>query len=251
MSGLRAMYGLRQVCLLVTRLLLSASTIHLLNLPSEQAAVHLTQGMHDLQAMSITHCFAGRCVDIIQGLASKWHIQLPDSVPSGSPSRADSAAPSSGRPQSTFYATSTLRQRSSHSGGHSNDAQGTSAGVSESPFGPPPVQASQASQQQQDSQQDGMYYEAPFASMVRTQMQSTFRLPFPEQGMPTLQPQSTSSVDMFEFGESEQPVDVWQGFHIDEGEGRGQDHVQPRNSAIGPSRIVNERIGANIGSWNW
>lgn len=256
MNALRAMYGLRRVCLPVTGLLLSASTIHLLNLPNDQAAAHLTQGMHDLQAMSINHYFAGRCVEIIRGLASKWHIQLPDNLPSGSPFRADSAAPSSSRPQSTFYATSIPRQRSSQSGEHSNDSQTTSASTSESPFGPPPVQASQQ-RQQQDSQQDGMYYDDPFANMDPMQIQSSFWLPFPAQGMPTLQPQSTGTVDMFGFGES-QPVDNWQSFHmspIDHGGGGAgqQTHYQPRQSSVGsgPSRIMNERIGGNIGSWNW
>jgi len=105
-----------------------------------------------------------------------------------------------------------------------------------------------------------MYYSDPFAQMDPMQMQSSFWLPFPAQGMPTLQPQTNGSVEMFGFGES-QPVDHWHSFHMDEGGGGGgqqqqhqqlpQDHFQPRQSVGGPSRIVNERIGGNLGSWNW
>lgn len=45
MNALRAMYGLRRVCLAVTGMLLSASTIHLLNLPSEPAVSYLSQAL--------------------------------------------------------------------------------------------------------------------------------------------------------------------------------------------------------------
>merc|ERR1711939_142779 len=81
-NALRAMYGLRRVCLAVSSFLMSASTIHLLNLPSESASAHLGQGLSDLQAMSVNHQFAARCVDIIRSLASKWNIALPDSAAS-------------------------------------------------------------------------------------------------------------------------------------------------------------------------
>lgn len=255
MNALRAMYGLRRVCLPVTGLLLSASTIHLLNLPDEQAASHLTQGMHDLQAMSTNHYFAGRCVDIIRGLANKWHIQLPDNAPRATPFRADSGCPPNGLPQSAFFAPSIPRQRSSRSGARSNDSQRTSA--SDSPYGPPT-----ATQPQQDASQDSVFFNDPFAQMDPMQMQSSFWLPFPAQGMPAPQPQPTGTAEMFGFGES-QPADHWQGYHMshmDEGGGgsgpgpgqqqHSQDHFAPRQSA-GPSRIMNERIGGNIGSWNW
>jgi hypothetical protein len=46
MNALRGMYGLRRTSLAVSPILLSASTVHLMNLPSSQgAAVHLTQAM--------------------------------------------------------------------------------------------------------------------------------------------------------------------------------------------------------------
>ncbi|KAH0019900.1 hypothetical protein KCU78_g6635, partial [Aureobasidium melanogenum] len=48
MNALRAMYGLRRTSLAVSSILLSASTVHLMNLPSQGAAVQLTQAMQDL-----------------------------------------------------------------------------------------------------------------------------------------------------------------------------------------------------------
>ena len=76
-NRLRSLYGLRCVCLTVTSLLLSAGTIHLLNLPSESASSYLAQGIRDLGDISVNHQFAVRCIDIITGLAAKWNIALP------------------------------------------------------------------------------------------------------------------------------------------------------------------------------
>ena len=74
------MYGLRRVNLAVVNRLMSSMTIHLLNLPSEPSAANLAQGLQDLQAMSLNHQFAGRCIDIITSLAAKWNIALPESA---------------------------------------------------------------------------------------------------------------------------------------------------------------------------
>jgi len=202
--------------------------------------------------MSTNHFFAGRCVDIIRGLASKWHIQLPDGAPNASPFRADSAVPSNGRPQSTFFAASIPRLEPSRSGANSNNSQRSA--MSDSLFGPP---STHSQHPQQDSGNDNVYYDDPFATMDPMQMNSAFWLPFPAQGMPTLQPQASGSVEMFGFGESN-PLDHWQSFHtshMDEGggpavESQQQEQYQARQ-AVGPSRITNERIGGNIGTWNW
>ena len=80
MGALRAMYGLRRVCLPVTSFVRSACTIHLLNLPLESAASHLSQGLQDLQDMSVNHQFAAHCVHVIQSLAIKWEIPMPETA---------------------------------------------------------------------------------------------------------------------------------------------------------------------------
>ncbi|KAH9820923.1 Nitrogen assimilation transcription factor nit-4 [Teratosphaeria destructans] len=84
MNALRRIEGLHRVPLPVTSILLSASTIHLLNLPSEPATLHLTQALQDLQAIAVNHRFAGRCIDIIRSLAARWEISLPGSLVPGS-----------------------------------------------------------------------------------------------------------------------------------------------------------------------
>jgi hypothetical protein len=45
MNALRGMYGLRRTSLAVSSIVLSASTVHLMNLPCQSAAVQLTQAM--------------------------------------------------------------------------------------------------------------------------------------------------------------------------------------------------------------
>lgn len=45
MNALRGLYGLRRVCIPVPVALLAASTIYLLNLPSSNAAVQLSQAL--------------------------------------------------------------------------------------------------------------------------------------------------------------------------------------------------------------
>lgn len=80
MNALRGMYGLRRISLSVTVILLSASTVHLLHLPSQTSATHLTQALHDLQAMSVNHRYAGCCIEIIHRLANQWGIALPESA---------------------------------------------------------------------------------------------------------------------------------------------------------------------------
>ncbi|KAI9880982.1 MAG: hypothetical protein M1830_009476 [Pleopsidium flavum] len=76
----RNYYGLRRVCLLMAHILLSSSTVHLLNLPNPSATHDLAQGIRDLKEMSINHAFAGRCLRIIISLGQKWGISLPAEV---------------------------------------------------------------------------------------------------------------------------------------------------------------------------
>lgn len=185
MSALRAMYGLRRVTLAVTSHLLSASTIHLLNLPSEDAAAHLSQGLHDLEAMSVNHRFAARAVDIIRSLSSKWKIALPESAASVSVYRMHSQREISSPPPSTFFAASIDRKQSSEgkmkSGENSHQ---------ESPFGPPSGDSggsgNQLSHQQQTQQNTSIptFYSDPTIPMDATQAQTAFWTPFPSQVMP-------------------------------------------------------------------
>ena len=75
------LYGLQRACLLlVSHCILSASTIHLLNLPSPTAARHLQTAVHALGEMSFDRRFATRCLRIIRTLAQKWRISLPPDV---------------------------------------------------------------------------------------------------------------------------------------------------------------------------
>ena len=79
-SEYRRLYGFRRVCLLVPHMILSASIIHILDLPKPSASQHLVQGMEDLHEMSTNHAFANRCLRIIIGLGDKWGIQIPIDV---------------------------------------------------------------------------------------------------------------------------------------------------------------------------
>lgn len=76
----RNRYGLRRVCVLMTHILLSSCTVHLLNLPSPSATRGLAQGIRDLREMTVNHTFAGRCLRIVIALGKKWGIPLPPEV---------------------------------------------------------------------------------------------------------------------------------------------------------------------------
>lgn len=77
-DGYRNLYTLRRTCLLMAHCLLSASTIHLLNISTPSAQRHLTHGLRDLDEMSFMNPFAARCARIVTSLAQKWAIDLPD-----------------------------------------------------------------------------------------------------------------------------------------------------------------------------
>lgn len=163
MNALRAMYGLRRVCPAVPALLLSASTIHLLNLPSESATAYLAQALYDLQAISVNHQFGARCVEIIKSLAAKWNISLPEHA-------GDVCAPGVFRTwpsprYSTFFAASIPHQSPSEGGSRSG---GSNASRQDGPFQPP--------RHARQTQQMSSYYSDP--------AQNTLWTPFPLQGAP-------------------------------------------------------------------
>lgn len=175
------MYGLRRVCLPVTGLLLSASTIHLLNLPSEVSARNLSQAMHDLQTISTNHFFAGRCVNIIRSLASKWQISLPEDVPRLSVSQPNGR--SSGSPKSAFYSASIPRQNSFQSGSRSAESQESNQNSQhDSPFAPPI-----SGPHSQSSNANANFFGGDqFPSLEQSSVQSSYWLPFPVQSMPNV-----------------------------------------------------------------
>lgn len=175
---LRNIYGLRRVPLAVTWLLLSASTIHLLNLPSESASTHLCQGMHDLQAISVNHQFAAKCVDIVRALAAKWNIPLPEGAAAASTFKEHWPSP----PSSTFFAASIPRNSSSGS-----DTRSGGSESNQDPFPPPEQTSTQLRQQRQRQQQFPTYYSDTTTPMDANQTQMAFWTPFPAQGVPTQQ----------------------------------------------------------------
>jgi hypothetical protein len=192
MNILRAMYGMRRVCLAVPSLLLSASTIHLLNLPAEPSATHLSQGLHDLQAMSMNHTFAARCVDIVRSLATKWNIALPEGAASVSAFRAQGPRTNGSPRSSTFWGASIPRDDSAQS-------SGSSASQPEGPFAPPGH-----SQQQQAS--FATFFSDPTTPLDPSQTQPAFWIPFPGQMMPLPQQPIVPSMAMDLSGLSDDPT---------------------------------------------
>lgn len=183
MNGLRAMYGLRRVNLAVVNRLLSALTIHLLNLPAEPAASHLGQGLLDLQAMSLNHQFAAKCIEIIHSLATKWNIALPD-VAGSIPPRNNMAGVQRRQPSPTdnsFWATSIPRKESSDDSSRSNRSTSSHHG---SPYLSPTTQAPQ----QQGFQSS--FYNDRSATIDALQANNPFWTPFPLQNAP-VPPQNT------------------------------------------------------------
>lgn len=179
MNTLRAMYGLRRVNLLVVNRLMSALTIHLLNLPSKSSATHFAQGLQDLQAMSLNHQFAARCIEIITSLAAKWNIALPDSLTSRSEPGTQRRFPSP--PSSTFWAASIPRKQSSDNESKSATSSSSQRG---SPFMPP------TSQLVQRPDSFAPFYGDSSTTLDPTQGSNAFWTPFPLQNAP-LPPQNT------------------------------------------------------------
>ncbi|KAH0543659.1 hypothetical protein FGG08_002097 [Glutinoglossum americanum] len=78
MTTYRDMYGLRRIVVLAAHIILSSSTILLLNLPCPKASRNLVQCIRDLEEMSAHNIFCYRSLDIIRSLAQKWSIAIPE-----------------------------------------------------------------------------------------------------------------------------------------------------------------------------
>lgn len=249
------MYGLRRVCLPVTGFLLSASTIHLLNLPSEVSARHLSQAMHDLQSMSTNHFFAGRCVDIIRSLASKWKINLPDDAPHASPRRINGH--NSGSPKSAFYSASIPRQNSSQSGARSADSMDSHQNkpVKESPFAPP---TTSSNQHESSSGTTSTFYSEQYPSMDQMSMQQqSYWLPFPVQSMPNVHLADMQSANSLSYLDTSSEQQQWQQqYSMPVQAPTMQQHLaqqfQSRNQQHAPaSARTDEHMGNAYDSWQW
>lgn len=179
------MYGLRRVCLLSCSWIMSASTIHLLNLPSDQAAANLSQGLSDLQAISINHHFAARCIDIIRSLANKWNIALPNEAALRGLTTQWSSPTSS-----AFFAASIPRKSSTQSNARSGSSVSSGA-QNDTPFAPPQHSSSQGSHHATLQR----YYSDPSTLAGASQSQYAFWTPFPVQGAP-MQPPGFNDVMM-------------------------------------------------------
>lgn len=235
MNALRAMYGLRRVCLAVTALLLSASTIHLLNLPSDAAASHLSRGLHDLKTLEINHPFAARCVDIIRGLASKWNIALPEDAiaPSASRSSGQLAWPSP--TSSTFWAASIPAEKPS--GGARSS--GSTSSHRDSPFPPPPHPQSQRQALL------GSFFNDPIVPLDSIQAQNSFWTPFSGQTMP-MPPQHIVPSMSMDFNTTENQSTQWPMFG---GATPGSESHVPHNTLQQPELHVDQSL--RFEDWQW
>ncbi|KAK0313480.1 hypothetical protein LTR01_001736 [Friedmanniomyces endolithicus] len=174
MNALRAISGLRRVSLTVCSWILTASTIHLLNLPFDVAANNLSQGMHDLQTISVNHPFAARCIDIIRSLAVKWNITMPEGT-NTIPGFRDLSSQPLASPTTAFFGASISRRQSSE-GRTESGSSISSNRQPETPFAPPPHLSTTFPK----------YYSDPMAPMDASQAQHAFWTPFPAQGVPAV-----------------------------------------------------------------
>ncbi len=107
MNTYRDLYGLRRSTPMTTHFVMTASTIHLLDLPSLSASASLAQGIADLRAISTNHLFARRCLLVIKTLGEKWAIELPKEVEEASrAARDETLSPSPASWHSTLSMTS-------------------------------------------------------------------------------------------------------------------------------------------------
>ena len=220
-------YGLRRVPLAITHLLLSASTIHLLNLPAEPAATNLNQAMHDLQALSVNHQFAARCIEIVRALASKWNIALPEAAATVATLLPSTAWPSP--PSSSFWAASIPPKHSSARSGSST------SGHHESPFRPP-VQ-SQANLTP--------FYNDPTNPQNTGQTQNQFWTPFPTQTIPIQSQNIVPSMSM-DFSPIENQIPNWTD--IDR---LGGAQLSQQQASIPQHPIVTMGESMTIENWHW
>lgn len=232
MGALRAMYGLRRVCFAVPSILLTAITIHLLNLPAEPSVSHFSQGLQDLQAMSINHPFAARCVEIIRALAIKWNITLPESASVAPAFRLAGQRPWPSPASSTFWAASIPRKQSSGSGGGNRSGGSASSSQHESPFPPPPNQA-----QQQSAFSSPFNDSANLLDTNQIQAQGAFWTPFPAQTMPVASQNIVPSMSM-DFAMDTNAAQQWQMYN----EPTSDPHQTPQHQPP---------PGMDYGGWGW
>lgn len=241
MNALRAMYGLRRICLAVTSFVMSASTIHLLSLPSESAASNLSQALQDLQVISTNHQFAARCIDIIRSLAAKWNIALPETVTAASAFRGAGPRSWPSPPSSTFFAASIPRKQSSAESG--SRSAGSGSYRTEGPFRPPPTPAPQPLAQ---PQQPPTYYGGPAGPLDPSQAGDMFWTPFPVQGVPT-QPDSWNPME-FDFSQAG-GLPQWPMFGGSAGPAGDEDiDAQPTPTSMA---IIGDTMGQGMGDWSW
>ncbi|KAI9790435.1 MAG: hypothetical protein M1835_000964 [Candelina submexicana] len=106
----RELYGLRRSTPTITHFVMTASTIHLLDLPNPSASASLAQGILDLRVISTSNPFACRCLRVIKTLSEDWAIELPEEVPEASSmARAETLPLSPASSRSTFTSTSSLK----------------------------------------------------------------------------------------------------------------------------------------------
>lgn len=258
-NALRAMYGLRRVCLPVTGFLLSASTIHLLNLPNETSGQHLSQGMHDLQTMSTNHSFAGRCVDIIRSLATKWQITLPEDAPYASPRpRLNGRKISS--PKSAFYSASIPRQNSSQSGTRSADSQDShhprkpsAPSHDDSPFAPPTHSVSQTPSSGSNSDFFGNQY--PSIDQIsggQQQQQQQYWIPFPVQSMPNAHLADLQSTNSLNFLDASTDQQWHQQYTMPPSQNQIiQQHLQQQFPTRQQHTSADSSMGSSYENWHW
>lgn len=135
MNALRGIYGLRRTCLAVSAILLSASTVHLLNLPSQTAAINLTQALHDLQTMSVNHRYAMCCIEIVKRLADQWGITLPESAQNITSFRSPAPESFNAPHMSVYFTQATLSNDSMDAfGGTSQTSRHDSGSIYEPSF---------------------------------------------------------------------------------------------------------------------
>lgn len=227
MNALRAVYGLRRISLAVTNVLLSASTIHLLNLPSEAAAAHLSQALQDLEAMSVNHRFAARAIDIIRSLSSKWRIALPEGAASVAMYRIFGQTEMASSPSAFFAASIPQVPERARSGESSSSS-------SDSPFGPP---GSQAIPQQTSVP---TFYSDPMTPAHSSHSQTTFWTPFPVQGMP-IPPAGHNTNTMY-------PLPSWPGILGDNIGPLMEPHARQQSA---PGRLDERHIRFFQQGWSW
>ncbi|KAK5746384.1 hypothetical protein LTR17_000764 [Elasticomyces elasticus] len=236
-NALRAISGLRRVSLTVCNWIMTASTIHLLNLPSDVAANNLIQGMHDLQTMSVNHPFAARCIDIIRSLASKWHINMPEGANAIIGYRQEPSSQLTS-PTTAFFAASIPRKQASEDRTESGSSMSSNR-QPDTPFAPPPQQQSAFS-----------FYSDPTAPMDENTAQHAFWTPFPLQGVPAVGLHDLS----FDFTNSPMESMSNMQWPVFGSENSSMSHHSGHLAMSGTEMNgmgVTSGMGGGFGNWDW